>query len=283
MKVCLFLGFNRSAWALRRTHCPVGPNDLVLEIGSGGSPYFRANVLVEPFLQSRQRHWAPLVSDRPLVLAFGERLPFKDGCFDFVIASHVLEHSAHPEKFLLEMQRVAKAGYIETPDAFMEMINPYWDHRSEIHVDGDHLIINKKSCWRPNTWLTDIYELRLKEIFSKKIFTSNPFHFHTRFFWKNKIKFKILNPKVDATWDEPKFEETTKVQTSVRAVFGRLGLKLFRYLFSQHSRNRKIKLIELLQCNICYSHKLVEKNNEIHCLKCGTKYLKKDGYYDFRA
>jgi hypothetical protein len=45
-----------------------------------------------------------------------------------------LEHTPHPEKFLAELQRVARAGYIETPNAFMERINPYKDHRLEVTV-----------------------------------------------------------------------------------------------------------------------------------------------------
>ena len=39
-----------------------------------------------------------------------EALTFRDKSFDFVIASHVLEYSADPENFLLELNRVAKVG-----------------------------------------------------------------------------------------------------------------------------------------------------------------------------
>ena len=123
------MGFEPMAWALRRFHTPVDKQALVLEVGAGGNPYPRANVLLDAYEATRERHWAPLVADRPTVLGFVEKLPFKDHAFDFVIAAHVLEHSTDPEKFLAELQRVAKAGYIEVPDAFMERINPYKDHR----------------------------------------------------------------------------------------------------------------------------------------------------------
>ena len=33
------IGIERVAWSLRRLHCPVDDNALVLEVGSGGNPY----------------------------------------------------------------------------------------------------------------------------------------------------------------------------------------------------------------------------------------------------
>ena len=137
-------GLESVAWSLRRLHCPVDDNSLVLEVGSGGNPYARANVLLDAYEETKERHWVPLKADRPMVLGFVEKLPFKSKAFDFVIASHVLEHSPQPEQFLAELQRVAKAGYIEVPDAFMERINPYTDHRLEITCRNEKLIIRKK-------------------------------------------------------------------------------------------------------------------------------------------
>ena len=111
---------NKVKWSCRRLLLPISRDALVLEVGSGGNPYPRANVLLDAYQESRERHWDALVHDRPTILSFGENLPFKDKVFDYVIAAHVLEHTPNPEKFLSELQRVGKAGYIETPDAFME-------------------------------------------------------------------------------------------------------------------------------------------------------------------
>ena len=61
MQLFLALGFKRIAWALRRLHCPVDKAALVLEVGSGGNPYARANVLLDAYEETRERHWAPLV------------------------------------------------------------------------------------------------------------------------------------------------------------------------------------------------------------------------------
>ena len=42
-------------------------------------------------------------------------LPFKDKEFDFVIASHVVEHVEDFEFFLKELERISNKGYIELP------------------------------------------------------------------------------------------------------------------------------------------------------------------------
>ena len=44
-----------------------------------------------------------------------KKLPFQDKEFDYVILSHVLEHVPNINEFAQEVQRIAKAGYIELP------------------------------------------------------------------------------------------------------------------------------------------------------------------------
>jgi len=272
MRALLALGNQPLAWACRRLHCPVPRSALVLEVGSGGSPYFRANVLIDAHAETRERHWAPLITDRPSVLGKGEALPFRDKSFDFVIASHVLEHSAEPETFLRELQRVANAGYIETPDAFMERINPYWDHRSEVTVRDGVLEIRKKSSWLPDPELVELYEERAKPLIAGSVIPSNPFCFHTRFYWTDHIPYRIVNPEVDANWTPPEMVQTTQLQNSIRAKAGRLGLFLARKLLSQKRRNRKIDLANILQCPSCQSSELRWSDHSVACTNCGQRY-----------
>lgn len=272
MTLFLKLGMKRLAWACRRLYCPVPADALVLEVGSGGSPYFRANVLIDAYASTRERHWAPFVTDRPSVLGFGESLPFKDKAFDFVIASHVLEHSAEPEKFIKELQRVAKGGYIETPDAFMERINPYWDHRSEVTVRDNKLLIRKKNGWNIDSELVDLYEFSAKKVIAQKTIVNEPFVFHTRFFWKNEISYQIMNPETDANWSAPEFSHSTKVSNSVRARVGRIVLSIVRRVFSQNARNKKIDLKSLLICPTCNSQNVIYQQNHIQCNSCSADY-----------
>ena len=44
-----------------------------------------------------------------------QKLPFKDKEFDYVILSHVMEHVPNLLEFKSEIERIAKAGYIELP------------------------------------------------------------------------------------------------------------------------------------------------------------------------
>jgi len=44
-----------------------------------------------------------------------KKLPFKDKEFDFVIASHVIEHVEDFEFFISELERISSRGYIELP------------------------------------------------------------------------------------------------------------------------------------------------------------------------
>ena len=272
MRALLAIGKVKLAWACRRLHCPVPQSALVLEVGSGGSPYFRANVLIDAYAQTRERHWAPFITDRPSVLGLGEALPFRDKSFDFVIASHVLEHSADPEKFLRELQRVAKAGYIETPDAFMERINPYWDHRSEVTVRHGVLEVRKKPAWLPDPELMELYEERAKALIAGSVIPCNPFTFHTRFYWTDQLPFRIVNPEVDASWTPPEMKQTTQMQRSLRAKFGRMGLAMARALLSQKQRNSRIQLAALLQCPTCKSTELKFSDSAVVCTGCGRHY-----------
>lgn len=64
-----------------------------------------------------------------LVYSDGENLGFKDNEFDFVFCNHVLEHVDNPEKFLSEMFRVGKQGYLETPSLLGEFLAPKDSHR----------------------------------------------------------------------------------------------------------------------------------------------------------
>ena len=180
MRITKRLGLDRVAWSLRRLHCPVSRQALVLEVGSGGNPYPRANVLLDAYEDTRERHWVPLVKDRPFVFGLIERLPFKTGAFDFIIASHVLEHSTNPALTLSEFQRVARAGYIEVPDAFFERINPYKDHRLEITVREDKLIIRHKPSWICDSELVALYEDRAKPVMVRDLYSKKPFTFNVQ-------------------------------------------------------------------------------------------------------
>ena len=270
------LGLDSIAWSLRRIHCPVPADAFVLEVGSGGNPYPRANVLLDAYENTRERHWVALKADRPIVLGFVEKLPFHDKAFDFVIASHVLEHSADPAAFLGELERVAKAGYIEVPDAFFERINPYPDHRLEITCRDGGLVIRKKSKWKVEEETTELYEDRAKNFIALELIPKRPFAFHVRYYWKDHIDFKILNSQVDAAW--PVVSSSYQPPPPGLAARFRGGvLEILRGMLSQRRRNKQIDLLSLLLCPSCGESALSMTPADVTCSKCGEVYPLRNG------
>lgn len=272
------LGFDGIAWSLRRLHCPVSTEALVLEVGSGGNPYARANVLLDAFEVTRQRHWVPLKADRPTVLGFVEHLPFRDKAFDFIIASHVLEHSADPAGFLGELQRVGRAGYIEVPDALMERLIPYSDHRLEITERDRKLVIRKKNGPVVDQELADLYGHRVSHLIGGRLIPQRPFEFHLRFYWVDRIDFMVLNPEVNAAWPTKESEDLSvpPARSGIALIKERL-LDGSRLLLSQRRRNRALSLLKLLRCPSCTAESLSSSVNTLTCPQCRVQYPIRNG------
>ena len=268
------LGLNKISWSLRRLHCPVAKDDLVLEVGSGDSPYFRSNILCDPYFETQERHYEKLVTDRITINAFAEQLPFKDNSFDFLIASHVFEHSKEPEKFISEIQRVSKAGYIEVPDAFMERLTNYKDHKIEITERDNTLIIRKKKDYIQDQELTELFRSRVEKKFSTFI-SDNPEIFHVCYYWSKNtggIKCKILNPSQKLNWKSPVIKKSEyNKKRSFKKFLNKTSLSLARFFFSQHKRNKKINLENILQCRTCENSSFKKNKTSFSCLKCNEE------------
>lgn len=134
----------------RRIAIPVGPDDLVLDVGSGDKPHWRADVLVDRHPGAahggqRSGRAAARVS-RPLFDADAAAMPFADGAFDYVVCSHVLEHVADPAAVVTEMTRVGRAGYIEVPEAASAKILDFPSHLWWCRSDGATLRFTAKTA-----------------------------------------------------------------------------------------------------------------------------------------
>jgi SAM-dependent methyltransferase len=273
------IGFARLRWSLRRLHVPVLDSALVLEVGAGGNPYPRANVMLDAMESTIERNEQILVKDRPLVLGSCEELPFKDKSFDFIVASHVLEHTADPEKFLNELMRVGKAGYIETPEGWFEKMVPFTYHRLEVSADKEKLLIRKKSSWKPDEIAT-LWEAKLSSSKPlRKFLRINPDLNTLRFYWKNYIDFKVINPEVNADWPYPSeafinSDAQLNSNISLSQMIREYYLSARRKLFSQNRRNININIYELIRCPTCYSENIEfsRSPSEIFCPNCKTNY-----------
>jgi SAM-dependent methyltransferase len=264
------------AWSARRLHCPIGNDALVLEVGAGSNPYPRANVLLDAYEESQERHWQPLRKDRPFVFGFIENLPFRDGAFDFLIASHVLEHSRNPEKAVAEFQRVAKAGYIEVPDALFERLMPYKDHRLEITAREGRLLIRKKAAWLVDSELNDFVRNN-GGVVGGKLVSRHPFAFHVRYYWQGHIDYLVVNPEVDNGWSAEAAERPAPSH-SWRQTARTSYLNLLNAMFAQKARNARINILDLLRCPSCRSVRLSTKDDGILCQDCRTTYARLHGF-----
>ncbi len=135
----------------------------MLDIGSGNQPCRFATVLADMNVDdNRQRSDHGLKrDDRPFYQCNVESLPFKDKQFDYVIASHVMEHVNDPRKACMELQRVARKGYIETPSPFLEQ--GYW-----VATDGkSHWEWHQWYAWNPSQ---SVHAAHTREIGKKLIF-----------------------------------------------------------------------------------------------------------------
>ena len=250
---------------------------LVLDVGSGGTPYPRSDVLLDRLTGAAHRCGDSMMIDRPAVFGDAEMMPFKDKAFDFVVASHILEHMSHPEKFLQELQRVSKAGYIETPNAAFERFFPYDIHCLEVMSIDGVLHIHKKAQPVEDPFLGSLGFLE-NDAKWKDLFVQRPDMFHVRFFWDSEIKFKIHNPEVACEWIESINEESEAgdAKDSYLAKEGgwrKFGLSILNRLYAI-GRTRRLKnfdLMSILCCPVCRGE-LNELGKQLKCEPCGTIY-----------
>lgn len=98
---------------------------LVLDVGGAGRPFSRADWILDlaPYDARGQLGWngeraAERFTPETWVqrdICAREAWPFADGFFDFAVCSHTLEDVRDPVWVAAELQRVARAGYIEVP------------------------------------------------------------------------------------------------------------------------------------------------------------------------
>lgn len=138
----------------RRIAVPVGDDALVLDVGSGDKPSWRADVLLDRFTGAEhgaQRSGrAEARVSRPLFDADAADMPFADDAFDYAICSNVLEHVTDPVGVAAELSRVAAAGYIEVPEAASAKIVDFPSHlwwcRLEDEPEGPTLVFTAKTA-----------------------------------------------------------------------------------------------------------------------------------------
>ena len=125
------------------------PSWKILDIGCGYTANNLATVVADA------QDLSNFYKNKKFIKIDEEKLPFKNNEFDFVIASHVIEHVKDFEFFLRELSRIASKGYIELPSRL-----------------SDNLVFENKT---DHLWWFKFDDIERKLIVSKKNQLIDPF------------------------------------------------------------------------------------------------------------
>ena len=149
----------------------VGPGDAVLDVGGWAAPFARADWVVDLMPYETRGSYGEadpanerFDAERWIVRDICDRepFPFRDGEFEFAICSHTLEDVRDPIWVCGELQRVAKAGYIEVPSRLEEQ--SYGVHGPWVG-------------WSHHRWLIDVGDPGLEFVFKSHV-VHGPDQFH---------------------------------------------------------------------------------------------------------
>jgi Methionine biosynthesis protein MetW len=131
------------AASLQRIDAIVPEGALVLDVGGWASPMARADWVIDLMPYETRGLYGPVdaASERFSAetwivrdICDREPWPFSDRQFDFAVCSHTLEDVRDPIWVCAELNRVARAGYVETPSRLEEqsqgVAGPFvgWSH-----------------------------------------------------------------------------------------------------------------------------------------------------------
>ena len=153
--------------------------------------------------------------DRNFVKLDGNRLPFEDNHFDFVIASHVLEHVEDYKFFINELERVSNKGYIELPTKLED--NLVFENKKahiwqmEFDDDNSKLLISKKL-----QFIEPILTVSMLQQFRKNFKSS----LILELYWENKIDYDFVG-------SDTSFEQLSLIKL-VKKFFSKKIRSIFR-------------------------------------------------------
>ena len=183
------------------------PDWKVLDIGCGYTAHKNATVICD--IQDLSNFY----NDKNFVKLDGNILPFKDNEFDFVIASHVIEHVRDVNTFIKELTRVSSKGYIELPTILED--NLVFENKKDHiwHMEFDD-IENKLNISEKIQYLEPVITVSTSKKFSK-IFRQS---LVLELYWEENIEFNLIQKKKND------FQKISR-------------LTLFRKFLSKHLRN----------------------------------------------
>ena len=186
------------------------PKWKILDIGCGYRAHPYASVIAD--VQDLSNHY----EGKKFIKINEKKLPFKDKEFDFVIASHVIEHVEDFEFFINELERISPKGYIELPSRL-----------------GDNLVFENKT---DHIWWFVYDDINNKLLASKRNQLVEPFLTVST----AKLFEKIFRESlvIELTWDKKidyqidnSIQENTNEEISFLKLFKKYLSKKFRSFY----------------------------------------------------
>ena len=211
----------------------IGRDELVIDIGSGDKPFWRADVFFDDASSFNNQRTTGTGVIRDLGLFVDGKLPntpFKDKAFGFSYCSHLLEHVSDPDAALKEIMRISKRGYIEVPNGVLEVMEPFPSHLWIIYVMDNKLVFYRKSA--------KFHKLALQNAGKYTYLidkTKDPF---IRFFWDGKIDYEIVKE-----FDEKQFfypESKNELNTHHNYQISRFYLYLVKVMRALFYSNKNL-------------------------------------------
>ena len=182
----------------------------ILDIGCGYTAHNNASVICD--VQDLSHFY----KDKKFIRLKEKTLPFKNKEFDFVIASHVMEHVDDVDYFIEELERVSVKGYIELPTILEDnlVFENKKDHLWHMEFDDNEneLIISKKIQFlEPMITVSSIK--KLSKYFRQSLILE--------LYWENSIEFMKIEKNLE------NYEKISRL-ILVRKFFSKLFRNIFR-------------------------------------------------------
>tara|TARA_X000001036_G_C20627824_1_gene785880 strand:- start:434 stop:1054 length:621 start_codon:yes stop_codon:yes gene_type:complete len=156
------------------------PNWKILDIGCG----YRANKFATVI--SDIQDLSDYYKNRKFIRVTDKKLPFKNNEFDFVIASHVIEHVEDFEFFIKELERISNKGYIELPSRLGD--NLVFENKNDhiwwfVFDDHKNKIISSKKKQLIDPFVTVSMAKLLEKMFRESLVME--------LYWENSIDYEL--------------------------------------------------------------------------------------------
>ena len=159
----------------------------ILDIGCGYKAHKNATVIADI------KDFSNFYKNKKFVQIKEKKLPFKDKEFDFVIASHVIEHVDDFEFFIKELERISSKGYIELPSRLGD--NLVFENRND-HIwwfcydDTTNKLIASKKNQLIDPFITVSMAKLFEETFRESLVIELAWEEKIEYTVDNKIKFE---------------------------------------------------------------------------------------------